>query len=124
MSNENNEKKLQGAEAAAGEQPAPVRRKKVSVVFRQQNAQGLKDLPKGLKGAAYQTAVRREKEQAERQGTEPLQAKPQRKGPRPLPAGTKPVKPAVFGSDKVKEETMAQEAETRASEAKAAPIAP
>ena len=120
MSNDNNEKKLQGGEGtASGEQSAPVRRKKVSVVFRQQNAQGLKDLPRGLKGAAYQTAVRREKEQAEKQGTETSQPKPQKKGPRPLPAGTKPVKPAVFGTDSKQEiKTADKEAAEKLAAAK------
>ena len=102
MSNENIENKGQNPAAEASEQAAPARKKKVSVVFRQQNAQGLKELPKGLRGAAYQTAARREKDNAEKQLDKSQQRSDKRKGPRPLPAGTKPVKPAVFGSEEKK----------------------
>lgn len=97
MTSENNEKNIKGT-AAGGEkpaQPAPAR-KKLSVVFKPQNSSNIKELPKGLKNALH--GGKPEKAAA---GTQP-----QKKGPRPLPAGTKPVKPAVFGE--VKEEKPVQ----------------
>ena len=118
MSNENNEKNIQGNGEAAPEQQAPVRKKKVSVVFRSQNAQGLKELPRGLRGVASETAARREKGSAERQAQPEKQLR--RKGPRPLPAGTKPVKPAVFGTDHSEDSKPAvKPAEAAAAETKA-----
>ena len=88
MANESNEKNIkkpaEGAEKAAN----PVK-KKLSVVFKPQNSSSLKELPRGLKNALHIGKQQKD-------GT----AQPQRKGPRPLPAGTKPVKPAVFGEAK------------------------
>ena len=79
-------KKPQGADNAA---KAPVK-KKLSVVFRSQNSQSMKELPKGLR-----KAVSGENPKSKEGGKEPV-----KKGPRPLPPGTKPVKPAVFGEEK------------------------
>lgn len=93
MTSEKNEKPVkkpeEGTAKAAGPK-APVK-KKLSVVFKPQNSSNLKELPKGLKNALNGGKPAKEDK-----------AEPQRKGPRPLPAGTKPVKPAVFGE--VKEE--------------------
>ncbi len=123
MSNDNNENKEPKNPGAAPEKDASVRKKKVSVVFRSQNAQGLKDIPKGLKGAAYQTAVRREKGSADRQSGQDAQRGERRKGPRPLPAGTKPVKPAVFGEDQKDKTETAAVAPAPAAEPISAPAA-
>ena len=107
MSNEMNEKenrkpaeaaKSREAQKPAGgqsekPQAAPVHRKKVSVVFRSQNSSSLKELPRGLRGAAGQAGGRRPA------GQNPAQKPQTQRGPRPLPAGTKPVKPANFGEE-------------------------
>ena len=77
------------ARPAEGQQ-APVHRRKVSVVFRSQNSSSLKELPRGPRNAAGNVAKRQNGGQHA----------PVQKGPRPLPAGTKPVKPAVFGEAK------------------------
>ena len=55
MGNENNEKKDKRPAASEAGSAAPARKKKVSVVFRSQNAQGLKELPKmmGSEDFAY-----------------------------------------------------------------------
>ena len=110
MTSENNEKNIKGT-AAGGEkpaQPAPAR-KKLSVVFKPQNSSNIKELPKGLKNALH--------------GGKPEKAgavtQPQKKGPRPLPAGTKPVKPAVFGE--VKEEKPVQRKPAAAHEGQRRP---
>ena len=104
MTNESNEKNLkkpaEGAEASA---KAPVK-KKLSVVFKPQNSSNIKELPKGLKNALH--GGKPAKENA---------AQPQKKGPRPLPAGTKPVKPAVYGE--IKEEPVRAAAPQRTQEA-------
>ncbi len=115
MSNENNEKTVQNA-GGGGEakEQAPVRKKKVSVVFRSQNAQGIKELPRSLRGAALKTAKRREKENDKQQKGEENVAK--RKGPRPLPAGTKPVKPVMQSIDQKPEESLAKESTPLASQ--------
>lgn len=110
MTSENNEKNIKGT-AAGGEkpaQPAPAR-KKLSVVFKPQNSSNIKELPKGLKNALH--GGKPEKAAA---GTQP-----QKKGPRPLPAGTKPVKPAVFGE--VKEEKPVQRKPAAAHEGQRRP---
>ena len=110
MTSENNEKNIKGT-AAGGEkpaQPAPAR-KKLSVVFKPQNSSNIKELPKGLKNALH--GGKPEKAGA---GTQP-----QKKGPRPLPAGTKPVKPAVFGE--VKEEKPVQRKPAAAHEGQRRP---
>ena len=107
MSNEMNEKEnRKPAEAARSEsaqkpaggqsaepQAAPVHRKKVSVVFRSQNSSSLKELPRGLRGAAGPAGGRRTA------GQKPAPKPQAPRGPRPLPAGTKPVKPATFGEE-------------------------
>ena len=113
MGNENNEKKDKRPAASEAGSAAPARKKKVSVVFRSQNAQGLKELPRGLRGVADRTAQRREKDSAEKR--ERTEQRPVKKGPRPLPAGTKPVKPAMLSMDQEeKEQLSAAETELRA----------
>ncbi len=81
-------KKPQGTDGAA---KAPAK-KKLSVVFRSQNSQSMKELPKGLRKAVSGEQGAKAKSPASRE--------PQKKGPRPLPPGTKPVKPAVYGEEK------------------------
>jgi len=71
--------------------PKPAPKKKVSVVFRSQNSTTIKELPRNLRTAA--DSDRKKKQTVP--GAKP-QAAPAAKGPRPLPAGTKPVKPAVW----------------------------
>ena len=88
MANESNEKNLKKPAEGAEKAAAPVK-KKLSVVFKPQNSSSLKELPRGLKNALH--AGKTQKDGG---------IQPQRKGPRPLPAGTKPVKPAVFGEAK------------------------
>ena len=88
MANESNEKNIKKPAEGAEKAAAPVK-KKLSVVFKPQNSSSLKELPRGLKNALHAGKTQRD-------GA----AQPQRKGPRPLPAGTKPVKPAVFGETK------------------------
>ena len=96
-------------------------KKKLNVVFRSQNSQNMKELPKGLKEAAG-TKTRTTAGSA---GTAA-----QTKAPRPLPAGTKPVKPAVYGEtaeeklqsvsvDEKKAKLEAKAAEQKAAEAEA-----
>ncbi len=80
-------KKPQGTD---GQAKAPAK-KKLSVVFRSQNSQSMKELPRGLRKAVSQDGAQK----SPAQGKEPV-----KKGPRPLPPGTKPVKPAVFGEEK------------------------
>ena len=94
-------------------------KKKLNVVFRSQNSTSIKELPKGLKNAAGKTSAkpRDQKEQGE--------AKPAQKGPRPLPAGTKPVKPAVFGAnEQANRNLMPDGAVPRLRKAEKAPAAP
>ena len=88
MANEMNEKKIKKPAEGAEKPAAPVK-KKLSVVFKPQNSSNMKELPRGLKNALHAGKPQRD-------GA----AQPQKKGPRPLPAGTKPVKPAVFGEQR------------------------
>ena len=85
-------KRREGGAESAGNAPAP--KKKLNVVFRKQNSTSIKELPKRLKSAADGTSERRPRT------AEPAPAADSTKArrPRPLPAGTKPVKPAVYGS--------------------------
>ncbi len=92
MSNDNNEKNMNRAGETDKQAGGTVHKKKVSVVFRSQNSQNIKELPKNLRGG------QKNKQQKN--------AQPQQKGPRPLPAGTKPVKPAVFGDNKVQKQAV------------------
>ena len=103
VTNENNEKDLkrQGAparkqegSAAEGSGSPAAPRKKLNVVFRKQNSTSIKELPKRLKSAADGSSERKRRP-AEGQ---PASTQSAVKRPRPLPAGTKPVKPAVFGA--------------------------
>ena len=95
-------------------------KKKLNVVFRGQNSQNMKELPKGLKTAAGSTA--RSAGKTAGTGISGSERKP-----RPLPAGTKPVKPAEFGETPEEKETIddklakreAKAAEQRAAEAEA-----
>ncbi|MDO4438365.1 MAG: translation initiation factor IF-2 [Eubacteriales bacterium] len=92
MSNDNNEKNINRAGETDKQAGGAVHKKKVSVVFRSQNSQNIKDLPKNLRNG------QKNKQQKNTQ--------PQQKGPRPLPAGTKPVRPAVFGETKVQKQSV------------------
>ena len=87
MSNEN-EKNINNQEQG---EKAPKR--KVSVVFRSQNSQTIKELPKNLRNAAAGKNAGGNKNTARTDGAR----SGANNGPRPLPAGTKPVKPAVYG---------------------------
>ena len=108
MTNESSEKNIKKpAEGEAKGQKAAPAKKKLSVVFKPQNSSSMKELPKGLKNALHGGKP------AAKDGGSGQQ--PVKKGPRPLPAGTKPVKPAVFGE--VKEERRSQ------APRKAAPVA-
>ena len=108
MTNESSEKNIKKpAEGEAKGQKAAPAKKKLSVVFKPQNSSSMKELPKGLKNALHGGKP------AAKDGGSGQQ--PVKKGPRPLPAGTKPVKPAVFGE--VKEERRPQ------APRKAAPVA-
>ena len=99
MTNESSEKNIKKpAEGEAKSQKAAPAKKKLSVVFKPQNSSSMKELPKGLKNALHGGKP------AAKDGGSGQQ--PVKKGPRPLPAGTKPVKPAVFGE--VKEERRPQ----------------
>ena len=97
MGNENEKDMNKEGEKSA--QP----KKKLNVVFRSQNSVSIKELPKGLKTAAKTQA----KPAAKTPGTEKA---PAQKGPRPLPAGTKPVKPAVFGTNEQKNKNVMPDA--------------
>ena len=90
MANENNEKEIKkpGTEAKAGAAP----KKKLNVVFRKQNSSSIKELPKGLMNAAGEGA--RKKRPAAEKAQQPAE-KPSVRRPRPLPEGTKPVKPVL-----------------------------
>ncbi len=118
VSNENNENEVKKAAAPArrregaaaenaGGQAAP--RKKLNVVFRKQNSTSIKELPKRLKSAADGSTERRQKP-AENVAA----AAAGSKRPRPLPAGTKPVKPAVYGAPKTAGASAAKKAVQKA----------
>ena len=110
MANENNENIKNSAEnTQGGKSAAP--KKKLNVVFRRQNSTSIKELPKRLKNAA--------------DGGEPkpkAEVQNQVRKPRPLPAGTKPVKPAANAGISGKSEAHSQEkkpaAKVNADEAK------
>ena len=92
-----------------------VTKKKLNVVFRSQNSQSKMELPKSLKSAAS-AAVKKES------GSVKV-VTGDKKAPRPLPAGTKPVKPAVYGEtpeEKVSVNDKKAEFEAKAAEQKAA----
>ena len=112
-------KPVEGQAQKAGTQGKPegakqpvVHKKKVSVVFRSQNSSSLKELPKSLRGQGQHGTPQRR--QGDRRPAQPAQQAP--RGPRPLPAGTKPVKPAVFGEHKeaVKEPQISAAQQTQA----------
>ena len=130
VANDKNEKDIKTpSEGTQGGQSAPKR--KLNVVFRKQNSTSIKELPKRLKSAADGSSVRAKADMgAEGQGAQ--------RRPRPLPAGTKPVRPAMqsikedMQSEKLQEkaeavkaedikikEAKAEAAEAKASEAKA-----
>ena len=95
MANEN-EKEIKKEGTAA-----PQVKKKLNVVFRSQNSSTIKELPKSLKNVSdtrSNTGSGLKTESGVRRNT-----------PRPLPAGTKPVKPAVFGSNEIKNATVMPE---------------
>jgi len=76
----------------------PQLKKKINVVFRSQNSSTIKELPKSLKSVSDSTS---------KTGTTVrTTAAVQKNGPRPLPAGTKPVKPAVYGDNEIKNQTV------------------
>lgn len=77
---------------------APQLKKKLNVVFRSQNSSTIKELPKSLKSATESGTKTVSAQKSVQSG--------QKNGPRPLPAGTKPVKPAVFGSNEIKNQTV------------------
>jgi len=92
MANENeNEIKKEG-------EKAPQLKKKLNVVFRSQNSSTIKELPKSLKNATDNNTKTSSSQKTVQAG--------QKNGPRPLPAGTKPVKPAVFGNNEIKNQTV------------------
>ena len=87
VANDKNEKDIKTpSEGTQGGQSAPKR--KLNVVFRKQNSTSIKELPKRLRTAADGSAAKAKSEE----GTENAGAQ---RRPRPLPAGTKPVKPAA-----------------------------
>ncbi len=88
MATENNENKKAGAEPGSA---AP--KKKLNVVFRAQNSQSIKKLPEGLKNASADKRGTR-KSAAGEKAAKPAEAS-NVKRPRPLPAGTRPVKPQL-----------------------------
>ncbi len=124
MTTENNDNKK------AAEQAGSAPKKKLNVVFRAQNSKNLKKLPEGLKGAQGERKLNKKQNQGEK-NAKPADAQTVRK-PRPLPAGTKPVKPQLksigeeskqTGEPMVKLVKKAEHdaaAEARAAETKAA----
>ncbi len=96
VANENNKKdvnnSLEGAQT--GKPSAP--KKKLNVVFRKQNSTSIKELPKRLKNAADMSEQKGKSENTQQGGQAAV------KKPRPLPAGTKPVKPAANLNEKAK----------------------
>ena len=92
-----------------------VTKKKLNVVFRSQNSQSKMELPKSLKSAASAAGKKESGSVKVVTGD--------KKAPRPLPAGTKPVKPAVYGEtaeEKVSVNDKKAEFEAKAAEQKAA----
>ena len=92
-----------------------VTKKKLNVVFRSQNSQSKMELPKSLKSAASAAGKKESGSVKVVTGD--------KKTPRPLPAGTKPVKPAVYGEtaeEKVSVNDKKAEFEAKAAEQKAA----
>ena len=92
-----------------------VAKKKLNVVFRSQNSQSKMELPKSLKSAASAAGKKESGSVKVVTGD--------KKAPRPLPAGTKPVKPAVYGEtaeEKVSVNDKKAEFEAKAAEQKAA----
>ena len=113
MASDNNEKDIKktGADSKGGAAPAP--KKKLNVVFRKQNSSSIKELPKGLMNAAGEGA-RKRRNPAEK-AQQPVE-KPAVKRPRPLPEGTKPVKPVL---KELEERTAAAAAQVRETAAAA-----
>ena len=93
VANENNKKDINNSQegAQSGKPAAP--KKKLNIVFRKQNSTSIKELPKRLKNAADMSEHKGKAESP--QGNAGAA-----KRPRPLPAGTKPVRPAANLSDK------------------------
>ena len=92
-----------------------VTKKKLNVVFRSQNSQSKMELPKSLKSAASAAGKKESGSVKVVTGDKKI--------PRPLPAGTKPVKPAVYGEtaeEKVSVNDKKAEFEAKAAEQKAA----
>ena len=87
MATENNDNKK------AAEQAGSAPKKKLNVVFRAQNSKNLKTLPEGLKGAQGERKLGKKQNQGEKSAKQ-AEAQTVRR-PRPLPAGTKPVKPQL-----------------------------
>ena len=87
MATENNDNKK------AAEQAGAAPKKKLNVVFRAQNSKNLKTLPESLKGAQGEKRLSKKQPQGDRI-SKPSEAQNVRR-PRPLPAGTKPVRPQL-----------------------------
>ena len=102
VANENNKKDINNSQegAQSGKPAAP--KKKLNIVFRKQNSTSIKELPKRLKNAADMSEHKGKAESS--QGNAGAA-----KRPRPLPAGTKPVRPAANLSDKKAEAAAATE---------------
>ncbi len=111
VANDKNEKDIKApSEGTHGGQSAPKR--KLNVVFRKQNSTSIKELPKRLKSAADGSNTRTKTET----GAEGSNAQ---RRPRPLPAGTKPVKPAM---QSIKAEIQSEKPQEKTEEIKAEEI--
>ena len=106
MAIDNNEKDIRKSTEQGGAAP----KKKLNIVFRKQNSSSIKELPKGLRNAAGEngTAKRRP---ASAKTAKSAESESSVRRPRPLPAGTKPVKPVL------KELEESQQAENTALKA-------
>lgn len=86
MANDSNNNDIKSSQENTGEPKAP--KKRLNVVFRKQNSTSIKELPNRLKNAANTFSSKKSNEQIETEEEKPRK-------PRPLPAGTKPVKPSL-----------------------------
>ena len=115
MGIENNEKDIN---RSGSEEQKNTPKKKLNIVFRKQNSSSIKELPKSLRSAAGENDGRTSRGSAAGQTKKQGQAEKSRSSgentgrkTRPLPAGTKPVRPALKD---MTDETVVKRTETAA----------
>lgn len=102
MAELNNEGKRKNSESIPPMKGVVQSKKRLNIVFRRQNSSSIKDLPEALKSHVENNS------QAGSDKKNSLDGKTSSRRPRPLPAGTKPVKPMAGKVNERSQDTLAR----------------